>query len=177
MVFDFKKFLASGKPPTEAIARGGSRPKGSPPPTVFKGPQDKKKKVVTKKGPNLLEKTRSKLKQKKEREKANITRREMLYPKRNLTKEQFLKVYSNQIIDKAKKDSKSKTKTHSIKFGDTLSGIAKKYNVSVSDIMSKNPQIKDANKITAGTNLNISKKRFGGIAIKGVKEPNKIFKG
>jgi hypothetical protein len=43
--------------------------------------------------------------------------------------------------------------------------------------MSKNPQIKDANKITAGTNLNISKKRFGGIAIKGVKEPNKIFKG
>ena len=98
----------------------------------------------------------------------------MLYPKRNLTKEQFLKVYSNQIIDKAKKDSKSKTKTHPIKFGDTLSGIAKKYNMSVSDIMSKNPQITDANKIMAGTKLNISKRRFGGMAKGGFKMPNKV---
>ena len=49
MAFDFKKFLASGTKPTEAIARGGSRPKGSPKPTVFPGPKDKKKKVVKKK--------------------------------------------------------------------------------------------------------------------------------
>ena len=64
MAFDFKKFLASGKPPTEAIARGGSRPKGSPPPTVIKGPQDKKKIVITKKGQTQLDKTRTKIKQK-----------------------------------------------------------------------------------------------------------------
>ena len=60
MAFDFKKFLASGKPPTEAIARGGSRPKGSPPPTVIKGPQDKKKIVVTKKGPDVISKSLAK---------------------------------------------------------------------------------------------------------------------
>ena len=52
MAFDFKKFLASGTKPTEAIARGGSRPKGSPKPTVFPGPKDKKKKVVKKKVAN-----------------------------------------------------------------------------------------------------------------------------
>ena len=47
MAFDFKKFIASGKKPVFAPGRG-ARPKGSPEPTVFKGPQDKKKKIVKK---------------------------------------------------------------------------------------------------------------------------------
>ena len=41
MAFDFKKFLASGTKPVEQRGKG-ARPKGSPPPTVFKGPEDKK---------------------------------------------------------------------------------------------------------------------------------------
>ena len=42
MAFDFKKFIASGKKPVFTPGKG-ARPKGSPEPTVFKGPKDKKK--------------------------------------------------------------------------------------------------------------------------------------
>lgn len=42
-----------------------------------------------------------------------------------------------------------------IKSGDTLSGIAQRYGTSVSALMKANPQIKNANLIYAGANLNI----------------------
>jgi len=42
-----------------------------------------------------------------------------------------------------------------IRYGDTLSGIAQRYGTSVSSLMKANPQIKNANLIYAGANLNI----------------------
>ena len=42
-----------------------------------------------------------------------------------------------------------------IRTGDTLSGIAHRYGTSVSSLMRANPQIKNANLIYAGANLNI----------------------
>ncbi len=45
--------------------------------------------------------------------------------------------------------------TYKIKSGDTLSGIAQKYNTSVSTLMGLNPYIKNANLIYAGNNLNL----------------------
>lgn len=45
--------------------------------------------------------------------------------------------------------------TYTIKSGDTLSGIAKKYNTDVSTLMSLNPTIKNANLIYAGNSLNL----------------------
>ena len=45
--------------------------------------------------------------------------------------------------------------TYKIKYGDTLSGIASKYNTSVSTLMSLNPYITNANKIYAGNTLNL----------------------
>lgn len=45
--------------------------------------------------------------------------------------------------------------TYKIKYGDTLSGIAQKYNTNVSTLMSLNPYITDANKIYAGNSLNL----------------------
>ncbi len=45
--------------------------------------------------------------------------------------------------------------SYTIKYGDTLSGIAKRYNTDVSTIMSLNPYIKNANKIYAGKSLNL----------------------
>lgn len=45
--------------------------------------------------------------------------------------------------------------SYTIKYGDTLSGIAKKYNTSVSTLMSLNPYITNANKIYAGKTLNL----------------------
>ena len=42
-----------------------------------------------------------------------------------------------------------------IRTGDTLSGIAQRYNTSVSALMSANPQIKNKNLIYAGANLNV----------------------
>lgn len=45
--------------------------------------------------------------------------------------------------------------SYTIKYGDTLSGIAKRYNTNVSTIMSLNPYIKNANKIYAGKSLNL----------------------
>lgn len=45
--------------------------------------------------------------------------------------------------------------TYKIKSGDTLSGIAQKYNTSVSTLMGLNPYIKNANLIYAGNSLNL----------------------
>jgi len=45
--------------------------------------------------------------------------------------------------------------TYKIKSGDTLSGIAKKYNTNVSTLMGLNPYIKNANLIYAGKTLNL----------------------
>ena len=45
--------------------------------------------------------------------------------------------------------------TYKIQSGDTLSGIAKKYNTNVSTLMSLNPYIKNANLIYAGDTLNL----------------------
>jgi len=42
---------------------------------------------------------------------------------------------------------------YKIRHQDTLSGIAKKFGVSVSDIMKENPSIKDKHKIKAGANI------------------------
>ena len=47
--------------------------------------------------------------------------------------------------------------TYKIKSGDTLSGIAQKYNTSVSTLMGLNPYIKNANLIYAGNSLNLPK--------------------
>lgn len=47
------------------------------------------------------------------------------------------------------------TKTYQIKKGDTLGAIAKAQKTSVSDLLKKNPQIKDPNKIYAGKSLNL----------------------
>ena len=48
-----------------------------------------------------------------------------------------------------------KMATYTIKSGDTLSGIAQKYNTSVSTLMGLNPYIKNANLIYAGKTLNL----------------------
>ena len=48
--------------------------------------------------------------------------------------------------------------TITIKPGDTLSGLAKQYGTSVSELMKLNPQIKDRDKIYAGAKLTVSKK-------------------
>ena len=45
--------------------------------------------------------------------------------------------------------------TYTIKKGDTLSGIAKKYNTTVNTLMGLNPYITNANKIYAGKTLNL----------------------
>lgn len=45
--------------------------------------------------------------------------------------------------------------TYQIKYGDTLSGIAKSNNTDVNTLMSLNPYIKDPNKIYAGNSLNL----------------------
>ena len=70
MAFDFKKFIASGTKPVEQRGRG-ARPKGSPPATVFPGPNDKKKKVVKKRNQftKAVEKSQKKAKLQKNVEK------------------------------------------------------------------------------------------------------------
>jgi len=52
--------------------------------------------------------------------------------------------------------------SYSVKSGDTLSQIAKQNGVGVNDIMKSNPQIKDANKIFAGQEINIPSSSSGG---------------
>ncbi|OJH35097.1 C40 family peptidase [Cystobacter ferrugineus] len=51
--------------------------------------------------------------------------------------------------------SSTRSQNYQIKWGDTLSGIAKKNGTTVDALMKANPQIKDANKIYAGKALNI----------------------
>jgi LysM repeat protein len=54
------------------------------------------------------------------------------------------------------KTSTPKT-TYTVKSGDTLSQISKKLGQSVPGIMANNPQIKNADKISAGDKINLSK--------------------
>lgn len=49
--------------------------------------------------------------------------------------------------------------TYRIQSGDTLSALAQKFHTSVGDLMKANPQIKNANLIYAGANLNIPGKK------------------
>lgn len=49
--------------------------------------------------------------------------------------------------------------TYRIQRGDTLSALAQKFHTSVGDLMKANPQIKNANLIYAGANLNIPGKK------------------
>lgn len=58
--------------------------------------------------------------------------------------------------------SSSSTKKDTIKAGDTLSAIAAKNNTTVNELMKANPNIKDANKIYAGSSINIPQKSSGG---------------
>jgi len=95
--------------------RGGTTGKG----TVFKSTKD----VIAekKKKPNILEKMEAdkirkqnlKRQAKKEKglslEEQHIIRKEMLYPQRNLTKEQFEKFWMNKILRENKKNIKKKS--------------------------------------------------------------------
>lgn len=48
------------------------------------------------------------------------------------------------------------TSTYKVKYGDTLSGIAKASGTTVQNLLATNPSLKDPNKIYAGTSLNIT---------------------
>ena len=219
MAFDFKKFLESGKPPTEAVARGGSRPKGSPEPTVIKGPKDKKKKVVKKSNQfsEAVKKSQKKAKEKKDRNRTNFS-------SKNLIQKNTLKVKKNNVklktnlpthsqIKKTKniQDAKDLFKGTNLTpvFTDKKTGVLKaavtredlikkgldpnkkssltKYlnelrrkNVTKVKQLAENKSLEAENKAKGLPGLKtggITKRRFGGIAIKGVKDPNKIFKG
>lgn len=52
--------------------------------------------------------------------------------------------------------------TYTIKSGDTLSGIAAKNKTTVSDLMKANPNITDANKISAGSSINLTSPSLSG---------------
>ena len=238
MAFDFKKFLASGKPPTEAIARGGSRPKGSPKPTVFPGPKDKKKKVVKKQVTKTNTSTRdSKKLITQENIKSGIgkkTQRKAVLKQDPFKKPNyFASLPKKNKVVKVKKEKKN-TKPKKITNEKKLQNIEKKVVSSTPGFQPflRNPEggrysyksmtlpIKMENRgvvvdtktgserrldytkqklgsikqkpipkntklaadITSKYNVSfkeggITKKSFGGIAIKGVKDPNKIFKG
>ena len=53
--------------------------------------------------------------------------------------------------------------SYKIKYGDTLSGIASRFNTTISKIMAANPSIKNANKIYSGDTIKIPKFHSGGI--------------
>lgn len=59
--------------------------------------------------------------------------------------------------------SSKKYESYKIKYGDTLSGIAAKFDTTVSKIMDANPSIKNKNLIYAGSTLKIPKFHEGGI--------------
>lgn len=63
----------------------------------------------------------------------------------------------------SKKSSKKEYTNYTVKKGDTLSAIAKKYGTTVKKIMSENSSIKNANKIYVGQKLKIPKFHGGGI--------------
>jgi LysM repeat protein len=65
------------------------------------------------------------------------------------------KWYEEHKKPKTKQSTTQPQSTYNIKSGDTLSGIAQKYNTSTDALMSTNPDIKDPNLIYAGARLNI----------------------
>lgn len=204
MAFDLKKFLASGKPPTEAIARGGSRPKGSPEPTVIKGPKDKKKKVVKKSNQfsKAVKKSQTKAKVEKKAAKEKKARNRTNFSSKNII------LGSNMIKSGVLGRKVNPKKSNPDNFYDDLKkattvkagkDLAKKYADSITfkvPVFMKNNQPKAAvtkeelqsfrdkkgnQELELRDYLNekagLTRRRFGGIAIKGVKDPNKIFKG
>lgn len=72
------------------------------------------------------------------------------------------KLYKSTSSKKSSSSSK-KYETYKVKYGDTLSGIAAKFDTTVSKIMAANPSIKNKNLIYAGSNLKIPKFHEGGI--------------
>lgn len=72
------------------------------------------------------------------------------------------KLYKSTSSKKSSSSSK-KYETYKVKYGDTLSGIAAKFDTTVSKIMAANPSIKNKNLIYAGSNLKIPKFHDGGI--------------
>jgi murein DD-endopeptidase MepM/ murein hydrolase activator NlpD len=59
-----------------------------------------------------------------------------------------------------------------IQKGDTLSGIAKRYGVTIQSLMDANPDIKDANKIKAGKTLVLGANKKQGESIYSKSKPN-----
>ena len=203
MAFDFKKFIASGTKPVEQRGRG-ARPKGSPPATVFPGPNDKKKKVVKKSNQfsKAVKKSQTKAKiekkaakEKKARNRTNFSSKNIILGS-NMNKSGVLgkKVNTKKSNPDNFFDDLMKTKT--VQGGKDL---AKKYSDSMTfkvPVFMKNMQPKAAvtkeelqafkdkkgnQELKLRDYLNekagLTRRRFGGIAIKGVKDPNKIFKG
>jgi TP901 family phage tail tape measure protein len=73
------------------------------------------------------------------------------------------KAVSSATSTKKSSSSSKEYETYTIKSGDTLSAIAKKYGTTVQKILDANSYIKDANKIYAGKTLKIPKFHDGGI--------------
>lgn len=84
------------------------------------------------------------------------------------------KLYKSTSSKKSSSSSK-KYETYKVKYGDTLSGIAAKFDTTVSKIMAANPSIKNKNLIYAGSNLKIPKFHEGGI-VGGNKEGYALLK-
>ena len=218
MGFDFKKFLASGTKPVEQRGKG-ARPKGSPEPTVFKGPQDKKKKIVEKSNQfsKAVEKSQKKAKEKKDRNRTNFSSKNLIQKNTSKVKKNNVKLKTNlptySQIQKTKNIQDAKDlfkgsnltpvftdkKTGKLKAAVTREDLIKKgydpnkkssltkylnelnkQNVTIAKQLAENKSLEAENKakgLPGSKTGGITKRRFGGIAIKGVKDPNKIFKG
>lgn len=111
----------------------------------------------------------------------------IIYDNSKISAKKLYNAYKDEFVDPLKKElskinkssnSTSSTKktssssssssssdyiTYTIKSGDTLSAIAKKYNTTIKKIMAANSYITDANKIYAGKKLKIPKFHEGGI--------------
>ena len=96
MAFDFKKFIASGTKPVEQRGKG-ARPKGSPPATVFPGPDDKKKKVVKKSNQfsDAIKKSQKQAKEKKDRNRTNFSSKNLILKNTSQVKKNNVKSKTN----------------------------------------------------------------------------------
>lgn len=72
-------------------------------------------------------------------------------------KNQKLEIIISKINDTNEEELKKQIIEHKIKKGETLSKIAKKYKISISDIVAENRKIKDINLIYAGDSLIIKR--------------------
>ena len=91
--------------------------------------------------------------------KANQTTVSKIKSANNLSSNLIYPGQTLKINESAKKTSSSaSTKKYTVKVGDTLSEIAKKYNVSISTLMKLNPTVKNANRIQVGQTITVSGK-------------------